>query len=83
MRKRPPVDLLRPHAAEEMKAWKVGKAVGNVGTLDPNCAWNGMVRSRFFEVSSARIRDIMAHPGSKIEFDEFRRENGAVPTFQI
>jgi putative SOS response-associated peptidase YedK len=28
---RPPVDLLRPFPAEQMIAWKVDKAVGNVG----------------------------------------------------
>ena len=29
-----PVDLLRPYPAEEMKAWKVSKAVGNVRNND-------------------------------------------------
>jgi putative SOS response-associated peptidase YedK len=29
-----PVDLLRPYPAEEMKAWKVGKAVGNTRNDD-------------------------------------------------
>ena len=29
-----PVDLLRPYPAEEMKAWKVGKAVGNTRNND-------------------------------------------------
>ena len=27
----PPIDLLRPFPAEQMIAWKVDKAVGNVG----------------------------------------------------
>ena len=27
----PPIDLLRPFPAEQMTAWKVDKAVGNVG----------------------------------------------------
>jgi putative SOS response-associated peptidase YedK len=27
---RPPIDLLRPYAADKMAAWKVDKAVGNV-----------------------------------------------------
>ena len=27
---RPPIDLLRPYDADEMTAWKVDKAVGNV-----------------------------------------------------
>jgi len=31
-----PVDLLRPYPAEEMKAWKVGKSVGNVRNNDPS-----------------------------------------------
>jgi putative SOS response-associated peptidase YedK len=31
-----PVDLLRPYPAEEMKAWKVGKAVGNTRNNDPS-----------------------------------------------
>jgi putative SOS response-associated peptidase YedK len=30
-----PVDLLRPYPAEEMKAWKVGSAVGNVRNNTP------------------------------------------------
>jgi len=30
-----PVDLLRPYPAEEMKAWKVGSAVGNVRSNAP------------------------------------------------
>ena len=30
-----PVDLLRPHPAEEMKAWKVSRAVGNVRNNNP------------------------------------------------
>jgi putative SOS response-associated peptidase YedK len=29
-----PIDLLRPYAAEEMKAWKVGAKVGNVRNND-------------------------------------------------
>jgi len=29
-----PVDLLRPYPAEEMKAWKVTKAVGNTRNND-------------------------------------------------
>lgn len=29
-----PVDLLRPYPAEDMKAWKVGRAVGNVRNND-------------------------------------------------
>ena len=29
-----PHDLLRPYPAEEMKAWKVGKAVGNTRNND-------------------------------------------------
>ena len=36
---RPPVDLLRPRPAEEMTAWKVGAAVGNVRNNDASlCA---------------------------------------------
>jgi putative SOS response-associated peptidase YedK len=31
----PPIDLLRPYPAEEMKAWKVGSAVGNVRNNTP------------------------------------------------
>jgi len=31
----PPIDLLRPYPAEEMKAWKVGSAVGNVRNNEP------------------------------------------------
>ena len=31
----PPIDLLRPYPAEEMKAWKVGSAVGNVRNNAP------------------------------------------------
>lgn len=31
-----PVDLLRPYPAEEMKAWKVGKAVGSPKNNDPS-----------------------------------------------
>ena len=31
-----PVDLLKPYPAEEMKAWKVGKAVGNTRNNDPS-----------------------------------------------
>src|SRR3569833_2832967 len=31
-----PVDLLRPYPAEKMKAWKVGKAVGNTRNNDPS-----------------------------------------------
>jgi putative SOS response-associated peptidase YedK len=40
---RPPVDLLRPHAAEEMKAFKVGKEVGNVRNIGPELCqeWDG------------------------------------------
>jgi putative SOS response-associated peptidase YedK len=30
-----PIDLLKPYPAEEMKAWKVGKAVGNTRNNDP------------------------------------------------
>jgi putative SOS response-associated peptidase YedK len=30
-----PIDLLRPYPAEEMKAWKVGRAVGNTRNNDP------------------------------------------------
>jgi hypothetical protein len=43
MRKRTPVDLLRPHTGEEMKAWKVGKAVGNVRNVGPELCteWSG------------------------------------------
>jgi putative SOS response-associated peptidase YedK len=32
---RPPVDLLRPYAAEEMAAWPVSERVGNVRNNDP------------------------------------------------
>jgi putative SOS response-associated peptidase YedK len=31
----PPIDLLRPHVAEEMTAWKVSKDVGNVRNNSP------------------------------------------------
>ena len=31
-----PVDLLRPYPAEEMKSWKVSRAVGNVNNNDPS-----------------------------------------------
>jgi putative SOS response-associated peptidase YedK len=31
-----PVDLLRPFPSDEMKAWKVGKAVGNTRNDDPS-----------------------------------------------
>ena len=31
-----PIDLLRPYPADEMKAWKVGKAVGNTRNNDPS-----------------------------------------------
>lgn len=31
-----PIDLLRPFPAEEMKAWKVGSAVGNVRNNNPD-----------------------------------------------
>jgi putative SOS response-associated peptidase YedK len=31
-----PVDLLRPFPADEMKAWKVSRAVGNVRNNDPS-----------------------------------------------
>jgi putative SOS response-associated peptidase YedK len=31
-----PVDLLRPRPADEMKAWKVGLAIGNVRNNDPS-----------------------------------------------
>ena len=30
-----PVDLLRPYPADEMKAWKVSRAVGNVRNNSP------------------------------------------------
>ncbi len=30
-----PVDLLRPYPAEEMKAWKVSRDVGNVRNNNP------------------------------------------------
>lgn len=30
-----PIDLLRPYPAEEMKAWKIGSAVGNVRNNEP------------------------------------------------
>ena len=30
-----PVDLLRPYRADEMKAWKVSRAVGNVRNNSP------------------------------------------------
>lgn len=30
-----PIDLLRPYPAEEMKAWKVSSAVGNVRNNEP------------------------------------------------
>jgi len=33
----PPIDLLRPFAADEMKAWKVGARVGNVRNNDAEC----------------------------------------------
>jgi putative SOS response-associated peptidase YedK len=33
-----PVDLLRPYPAEEMKAWRVSKRVGNVKNDDPTLA---------------------------------------------
>jgi len=31
-----PVELLKPYPAEEMKAWKVGRAVGNTRHNDPS-----------------------------------------------
>lgn len=31
----PPIDLLKPYPAQEMKAWKVGSAVGNVRNNTP------------------------------------------------
>jgi putative SOS response-associated peptidase YedK len=31
-----PIDLLRPYPAEEMKAWKVPNAVGNVNNNTPD-----------------------------------------------
>lgn len=31
-----PVDLLRPYPANEMKAWKVSRAVGNTRNNDPS-----------------------------------------------
>ncbi|MBS1802392.1 MAG: SOS response-associated peptidase [Acidobacteria bacterium] len=31
-----PIDLLRPYPTEEMKAWKVGKGVGNTRNNDPS-----------------------------------------------
>jgi putative SOS response-associated peptidase YedK len=31
-----PVDLLRPRPADEMKAWKIGLAIGNVRNNDPS-----------------------------------------------
>jgi len=31
-----PIDLLRPYPTEEMKAWKVGRAVGNTKYNDPS-----------------------------------------------
>ena len=31
-----PTDLLRPYPAEEMKVWKVGKAVGNTRNNEPS-----------------------------------------------
>lgn len=31
-----PIDLLRPYPAQEMKAWKVGKEVGNTRNNDPS-----------------------------------------------
>jgi putative SOS response-associated peptidase YedK len=31
-----PIDLLRPFPAEDMKAWKVGRAVGNTRNNDPS-----------------------------------------------
>jgi putative SOS response-associated peptidase YedK len=34
---RPPVDLLRPFEANQMKAWKVSARVGNVRNNDPEC----------------------------------------------
>jgi hypothetical protein len=33
---RPPIDLLRPFDADKMKAWKVGKEVGNVKNNTPD-----------------------------------------------
>jgi putative SOS response-associated peptidase YedK len=33
---RPPVDLLRPYDADKMKAWKVGREVGNVKNDTPD-----------------------------------------------
>ena len=46
---RSPVDLLRPYAAEEMTAWKVGKAVGNVRNVGPELCmeWGGPSDSLF------------------------------------
>jgi len=46
---KPPVDLLRPHAAEEMTPWKVGKAVGNVQNVGPELCmeWSGPSDSLF------------------------------------
>ena len=32
---RPPIDLLRPYAAEKMRAWPVHSRVGNVRNNDP------------------------------------------------
>ncbi len=40
---RPPVDLLRPFPAELMKAWKVGKDVGNVRNDNPNLCVESLV----------------------------------------
>jgi putative SOS response-associated peptidase YedK len=34
---RPPIDLLRPYRADEMKAWKVNARVGNVRNNDSDC----------------------------------------------
>jgi putative SOS response-associated peptidase YedK len=44
---RPPVDLLRPFPAEEMRAWKVGAAVGNVKNDSPElCKRSGSESQR-------------------------------------
>jgi putative SOS response-associated peptidase YedK len=48
-----PVDLLRPFPAEEMKAWKVGRAVGNTRNNDPSLEMRRS--SRFSRLVQAEV----------------------------
>ena len=53
----PPLDLLRPFPAEQMIAWKVDKAVGNVGNDSAQLLETPAGRANFWDLLRIRNSD--------------------------